>query len=231
VAAPVLAALIIVGIIVGTVRLGILGAGPALLPTTPRPTGVQTAGTPYRATVPGQPCDHGGATWVNDTDAHATCSDGWLALTGTKKGQTFAQELFYPPSGGPSLTRYLINVAVSQLAAGSCAGLQYQLSDVTPHHYSVAVCQDGSVAIVLLDTSGTHATLLSPYGEHVAPASIYHVSLAFTAGVQAVTINGQALPLITNRVAGTCDFISLATSNNSALGVHAAFADFVFARL
>jgi uncharacterized Zn-binding protein involved in type VI secretion len=192
---------------------------------------MQAAAFTYRAATPGTPCDHGGMAWKNGTATQMVCLSESGVVTGTTQGQTFAQELFHPPGGTLPMQRVRIDVDISQLARRACGGLQYQMTDTTAYHYAIAVCQDGSVVVLLLDTAGQNGIRLNLPTARVAPASVYHLTLTIANGNQTVTINGQPIPLTSKTVAGACDFISLATSANAGGDVHAAFANFAITSL
>jgi len=154
------------------------------------------------------------------------CLGDWGVVAGTARGQTFAQELFHPPGGTLQLQRVRLDVDIRLLARSTCGGLQYQMDVTTAYHYAVAVCQDGSVVVLLLDTVGLHMIPVSLPGARVAPASVYRLTLTIANGIQTVVVNGQPIPLTTNAVTGACDFISLATSSNAGGVVRAAFPNF-----
>ncbi len=212
----------------------IVAGGLVVVHMSPMPVAthrMEAAATTYRAVIPGLGCDYGGADWRNGTATQMVCLDNWGVVAGTIRGQTFAQELFHLPGGTLRLQRLRVDVEIGQLARDACGGLQYQMDVTTAYHYAVAVCQDGSVVVLLLDTAGDNKIRVSLPGARVAPASVYHLTLKIADGIQTVTVNGQPIPLAMNAVAGACNFISLATSNNAGGVVHAAFANFALSSI
>jgi hypothetical protein len=180
---------------------------------------------PYTAAVPGPGCDTGGGQWAlpsvyGETGGKSTCTASALQIqanagAGIETG--FYGEHGYLPSN------YTVAVTMNPADANSCGG-------VTTHDstgaYIYVLCANGAYVILDGSLGGSQANILA--SGSIGSAAPFKISIVEKGNTHTLTVNGNALPAVTNSAITTTDHISLFALGISGNPSTVAFASFAF---
>jgi hypothetical protein len=182
---------------------------------------------PYTAVLPGPGCDTGAAQWAGpslygETSGKLTCTASGLQLQ-AKPGASI--ETGYYGVKGYLPADYTVAVTLSLANQTSCGGVATHIS--ASGRYLYVICGDGSYAIYGGETGGQQQTLASgPSGS--LGAGPYKLAIVEKGATHTLTVNGTALPAITNNDFPATDHISLFALGTSSAAATVDFKDFAF---
>jgi hypothetical protein len=210
--------------IVATLYVSVGGPIPGR-PPEPEPPSPYT----YFAPVPGQKCDTGHATWLTAPDTQIECLSDRMLLT-AKSADTLGQELFFGTQRLP--TNNQVDVYISGISAGACAGVLTRNSNTRKGGYAFAICADGAWAIDIYSDSDVANPLAIG---RVTPSPAYHLEVT-TQGLFLTLAIDRDRPTVTKEGSFTDTnsiglFVSLdptSADETTAGRLSAAFSDFTF---
>lgn len=175
--------------------------------------GPQRSGYPYQASKPGVHCGSAPGVWQDWTNSTSACVSNGALIHASSPGRTYAQEMFYGPSGTKFPADYRFSVQIGDGRSGGCKGAQYELSkDSTALHYGAALCADGSWNVGVYNNAGKQVGQFLRQGDY-AQADVNTLTITYNRGVQTILIDGNQVARFTNKQAQTSDFIGLGVFN------------------
>jgi hypothetical protein len=147
--------------------------------------------TPYKATVPGQGCDTGGAAWANPAvfgaPVTASCTKSGLQLSQNSGNSLLYEAEFYLHDGTfPANYSVQVTIDVSKLNTG-CAFVQTR-EQLAGGGYVFQICQGGTWEIDYFSTGGNQSTLDSGT---VSAKSSYTLLATAKGSTQSLAIDGH----------------------------------------
>jgi hypothetical protein len=190
--------------------------------------GAATALAPYKATIPGPACDHGGAAWIvlpgHEEQLH--CLATGLQITAGANADELVS--FHPPGRQfPQNYRVTVQVDMSSLPDG-CASIYTRYS--VAGYYENDICLNGMWFLFHRDLANNQSITLAR--GQVGVSATYTIEATADGSNQRFAINGVEVSTVSDPTFTATDFIVLDVRNLSKTAEGSAvFSNFVFTPL
>lgn len=194
----------------------------------------QMAHKPYYAKVPGQDCDHGKATWLND-DTHNsfTCQQAGLLMTQKnfhyQDGEYFSFMPDYPWAYGHYIpAHYRVQVEATIVSGNTCVALEVHIQSFQGRQ-SFDICYNGNWFYSRCDLHCTTDTQVAN-GHLPLTGQTYVIAVDVTTTTLTLIVDNQTITSIQDNTYSAKDQLELAVygDQNARAPVTARFANFLY---